>query len=772
MSVKSKSIYETVFNDVPAYKPEITENIQNILSMRYFAELPDGTKEQTYEQMCQRVSRIVASTDFNTEKNNIDEVRKIEKAIYNDMYSQKFLFNSPCLFNAGVGLTKNSEYSHYIYDKVIDNYDIIKNNFCDTQMLFACFVIPVPDSLDAIFDSVKDAATISKYGGGVGANFGYLREKNANIRNGDLGGSSGPVSFMKVWNTMGSVVVQGGKRRAALMGMLNSNHPDVEEFIDAKTKEGELMYFNISVAIDDVFMEAVKKNSDYDLISPCVYKKSTDTDDKTKVAYVNGVPHKIVKTLKARDLWEKICGNAWKRGDPGIFFIDIANRDSLLSESTGKYKFNSTNPCLTGDMKIAVADGRGSVNIKQLSDEGKDVPVYCLDDNDKLCIEIMRNPRITGYNEDIYEIILDDGSIIKSTGNHKFRLHDGKYVEAKNLKNGDSLTILHRKNVGFYDRNKKGKYSYLGVNGKYYKPEHRLIAEFNYGNIPKYNQVHHIDGNSLNNSPDNLLIVSKEQHEKIHNKSIPDNTGKKYSDELKEKIGKATTYRFENDEKYRKRHSEAVSSAMNNNDNLIHSIRKYRHIDAIERLKDCQKLTDLTCFVENGSVKVKKICEICGKEFSVLFKDRERCLCSMECSAKKHSIELKGIPISDIKRKNIENKKSEIREQQIKAYSALKFKLNREPQKEEWIKYCKELNISNEISRSSSPFRYYKDLQEASKNYNHKVIDVKYIGKETVYNGTVDNKHNYFIDITNNIDNNYNWYYVNTMNCGEQPQQW
>ena len=117
------------------------------------------------------------------------------------------------------------------------------DQFSDKQMLFACFTLGIPDSLEGIFDSVKKAGQISKVGGGVGANFGNLREKNAPISDGSCGNSSGPVSFMETWNTMGSVVVQGGKRRSALMAMMYSSHPDIEEFINCKTEEGKLSYF-------------------------------------------------------------------------------------------------------------------------------------------------------------------------------------------------------------------------------------------------------------------------------------------------------------------------------------------------------------------------------------------------------------------------------------------------------------------------------------------------------------------------------------------------
>lgn len=308
----------------------IEDNASEILKMRYFMKFKNDIEETRFSQLCRRVARVISANEYEykdrfndkSDEEFLNRVRNIDTSIYNDMMSHRFLFNSPALFSAGCGLNADNLYNDEPSEK---NYKYIVNNTTPNQMMFACFTLEVPDSLDGIFDSAKEAAVISKFGGGVGANFGNLREKDALINGGICGKSSGPISFMNVWNTMGSVVVQGGKRRAALMGMMYSNHPDIEEFIDCKTKDGNLSYFNISVAIDNTFMKAVKEDLDYCLITP--------SDGK------------VIKTVKARDLWEKICLSAHKRGDPGIFFIDLANNDSLLTSPDGKYKIETTNPC-------------------------------------------------------------------------------------------------------------------------------------------------------------------------------------------------------------------------------------------------------------------------------------------------------------------------------------------------------------------------------------------------------------------------------------------
>ncbi|NLO57138.1 MAG: adenosylcobalamin-dependent ribonucleoside-diphosphate reductase, partial [Synergistaceae bacterium] len=195
------------------------------------------------------------------------------------------------------------------------------------------------------------AAVISKYGGGVGGNFGHLREKGSAINGGIGGQASGPVSFMETWNTMGAVVVQGGRRRAALMGMLFDDHPDIFEFIDAKVEEGKLPYFNISVCVSDKLMDSAENGADFSLLS-----RSTG---------------EAIRTVKAADLWNKLCESAWKRGDPGIFFIDRANADNLLKLGE-TWKIESTNPCGEQPLPNYTSCNLGSVNVEAFVSAGKD----------------------------------------------------------------------------------------------------------------------------------------------------------------------------------------------------------------------------------------------------------------------------------------------------------------------------------------------------------------------------------------------------------------
>jgi ribonucleoside-diphosphate reductase alpha chain len=343
-------------------EPRLSENAMWLLEQRYFVQRYDeGTqslrKERSFEEFARRVARTVASAETMyldpSDPRSPEWLQVLEKNITNDILRRRFLFNSPCLFSAAAGLTVLPEFASIIYRPVDEmtfaDYARLFNARTQSQQLFACFVINVPDSIEGIFESVKDASIISKFGGGVGGNFGWLREYGSEIRAGTGGRASGPVSFMETWNTMGAVVVQGGKRRAALMGMLFDDHPDICRFIDSKTEEGKLSYFNISVAVSDRLMEAAAKNENFDLISR--------------------VDGSVAQTVKARDLLGRICESAWKRGDPGVFFIDRAQQDNLLKMGE-EWVIESTNPCGEQPLPNYTSCNLGSINVEAFVDQG------------------------------------------------------------------------------------------------------------------------------------------------------------------------------------------------------------------------------------------------------------------------------------------------------------------------------------------------------------------------------------------------------------------
>lgn len=295
-------------SDLPA--PEISENIKVVLKKRYQRKAADGTLIETPQEMFWRVASAIAEEDLKYTEN---EIESLARDFYDLMVSWKFLPNSPTLMNAGA----------------------------DLGQLSACFVLPVGDSIEEIFDAVKYAAMIHKSGGGTGFSFTRLRPKDSRV--GSTGGvASGPVSFLKIFNTATEQIKQGGTRRGANMGILRVDHPDIVEFIRAKEKEGEFNNFNLSVGLTERFMEAVERNESINLVNPA-------TGGKTGSA-------------GARELFDLLVDKAWQSGDPGIVFLDRINRDN---PTPGQGEIESTNPCGEQPLLPYEACNLGSINLSR-----------------------------------------------------------------------------------------------------------------------------------------------------------------------------------------------------------------------------------------------------------------------------------------------------------------------------------------------------------------------------------------------------------------------
>lgn len=403
------------------------------------------------EDSIEDVFKKVAEEIANIEKNKNEWSEKF----YNIMSDGSFIPGGRILANARI-------------DSKMKNY----NN---------CFVIGIEDSMEGIFDSLKEDALISKMGGGVGFNISKLRPKEALLSKG--GESSGPISFLRIFDASGKTIQTGGYRRSAKICILNVDHPDIEEFITCKQgdKNNTLTGFNLSVGITDKFVKAVEDDKDWDL----------------------KFNNKIYKTVKAKDLYNLITKNAYLYNEPGIINLDTVNK---FSNAYYLYDIQSTNPCITGDTLVAVADGRNAVPIKILAEEGKDVPVYSKDKNGKTVIKMFRNIRLTRKNTSLVKVVLDDHSEIKCTPDHLFMMRNGEYKSAENLKKGDSL-----KPFNSYISNSRYRQIQSGTSRD--RRQYRMITEFN--NIivdPKTTAIHHIDFNSSNDSIENLYVMTHDNH--------------------------------------------------------------------------------------------------------------------------------------------------------------------------------------------------------------------------------------------------------------------
>ena len=295
-------------------RQQLTDTAETVLERRYYLKDEQGKPLENWEALCWRVANAVALVDC-----DLVDYEGLADRFFTMIYYLDFLPNSPCLMNAGT----------------------------DLGQLSACFVLPVEDSMDGIFTSIRNGALVHKTGGGTGYSFSRLRPKNSAVQS-TQGVASGPLSFAAVFDAATETIKQGGKRRGANMGVLRVDHPDILEFIAAKEDQTRFTNFNFSVAITDLFMEAVREEATYDLIDPST--------------------RQVVDTLSARSVFDRIIDKAWHNGEPGVLFIDAANRDNATPQLG---LFEATNPCGEQWLLPYESCNLGSINLGQYVREGK-----------------------------------------------------------------------------------------------------------------------------------------------------------------------------------------------------------------------------------------------------------------------------------------------------------------------------------------------------------------------------------------------------------------
>ena len=345
-------------------------NAVKVLQRRYLLQNERGEVIETPSQLFRRVAHSIASAEAKYGPKGYS--KKVEDQFYKAMSRLEFLPNTPTLMNAG---TKVGQLS-------------------------ACFVIPVGDSLPEIFDAVKWTAIIHQSGGGTGFSFSHLRPQGDSVKS--TGGiASGPVMFMTIFDKTTEEIKQGGKRRGANMGILRVDHPDILEFIVCKSKEGFLSNFNISVAVTDSFMDAVRRNGTYSLVNP-----------RNK---------RVVGRINARKVFDLVIANAWKAGDPGIIFIDRINK-SNPTPSIGEIE--ATNPCVTGE--VLISTNQGLVQMKDIVESCSEamVATNIPSGNQKLLSFKHARAFKTGRKE-AFKLETESGYEVTATADHKFLTKNG-----------------------------------------------------------------------------------------------------------------------------------------------------------------------------------------------------------------------------------------------------------------------------------------------------------------------------------------------------------
>lgn len=412
-------------------------------------------------------------------------------------------------------------------DRVSGNNDTIKELIKSKKFLFAgrilsnrglnnlgkkitysnCYVMAQPeDNIESIFDCARGLARTFSYGGGCGIDISKLAPKGAIVNNAAKE-TSGAISFMDLYSMTTELIGQNG-RRGALMISLDCHHPDIEDFITIKSDLDKVTKANISIRVTDDFLQAVVDNADF---------KLEFTREETG--------EKIEKIVNASEIFDKFAYMNWDYAEPAFLFWDRIKNYNLLGNDEN-FEYAGVNPCLTGDTLIETT--KGAIPIKDLV--GTTPDVYCMDKHGNLTIQTVSKVWLTRKEASIVKITTPKGQL-KCTPDHKIHTKNRGWVCASELRKGDKLTGLNRSM-------KDELHIAVALSGTKYIPEHRFVASY-YHNIQN-KDMHHLDGDTFNNSIDNLEVLEHGEHSKISNtgrqiESLRDEKGRYVCKPIKKK---------------------------------------------------------------------------------------------------------------------------------------------------------------------------------------------------------------------------------------------
>ena len=738
-----KSVFEQTNCEIPKPWSQLATNV--VVSKYFRGPINTPQRETSVKQVIGRVADTIY--DWGTQGGYFasdEDAQLFREELAYLLVHQYGAFNSPVWFNLGV---KGSR-----------------------QQCSACFINDVYDDMESIMELAATEARLFKGGSGAGVNLWRIRSSREQLRGGGI--ASGPISFMRGWDSFAGAVKSGGTtRRAAKMVILNVDHPDIAEFITCKADEEKKAWALIEAGYNGGFNvpggaydSVAFQNANHSVRVTDEFMRAAENDANWQLRAVT--TGKVVETKKARQMLQDIAQTTWICGDPGMQFDTIINDWHTCSNSDRIY---ASNPCcVTGDTLIGVADGRNAVAIQDLV--GTEVPVYAHDHaTGKTVVSRMWNIEVKRRDVPVYRVTLDDGSSFRATDDHLIMLRDGSYRIVRDLKSDDSLMPFHSKVLAPVKNRTRRRYIW---NGATWAPQYRAIWSYFNGEQPAGHHIHHADYDALNDAIENLRLMPSDEHNALHvGQMLGDNNPARrgMSDEWRAAIGRAMS--GENNPNYGKTHGAQTSAQMSEraaarwSDPAQHEAASERASAWMARAKAEGRPVG-----RRPKERVERCCPICRENFETPREEQIFCGDSCRLSAqgramtdRKRVAAISGRALSAEHRAKLSvavSAASDSTQKSEAAYAGqrkcalraarLLLDAGVEPAFGAWTQQRQvagELGATRVPTEAQLPRLFESEVafRESAALWNHKVVSVEFCGTEDVYDGTVDVHHNFAI---------------------------